>query len=485
MSLIELLFLINYSLVVIFVLAMIVKGDKKPIRVFAWTIAMIIPFIGLLAYIYIGKGIASSTKHMLKNRKLKNEEYDKILGKEVNVFKQNFKNDENIRKDLILLNLNNAKSIFSLNNSINIFTNGPQMLDSLKKDIINAKKTINLMFYIFANDKTGKEIRDLLTEKAKQGVEVKVIYDAIGSPKTNKKFFENLIKAGGEVKAFFPSMFGIKWFNVYMNYRHHRKIVVIDGKTAYTGGLNLRDDHMGLHKKLSPWRDTHLKIEGPAVYSLQNIFISDWRYVNKKYLSTNLYLNENYYAPANTFVENRVGVQVVDSSPEMNNEPIKECLIKMINSAKDTIRIQTPYFIPDDIFKGALSLALLSGVKVEIMIPRIPDHKTVWYATLSYIKELQEMGAKIYFYNGFLHSKTLSIDDDIVTIGSCNMDIRSFSLNFEVNTVIYNEEISKKHKEIFEEDKKNCEIIEKTYFMQIGFAKKLMMKWCRLFSAIF
>lgn len=486
MKVIDILLLINYLLAVLFVLGMIIKADKKPVRIFAWTIVLVIPFFGLICYIYIGKGISAKTKYMLKKRKIKIEEYEKLLQTEALEFKNgNFNLVEDNNKDLILLNLNNAGSLFSTNNKVKIYTNGLEMLEELKEDIKNATKSINLMFYIFATDKTGKEIRDLLIEKAKQGVKVKVIYDAVGSLKTNKLFFRKLLKVGGEVEAFFPPLFGIKVLNAYANYRNHRKIVVIDGRIGYTGGMNIRDDHMGLHKKLKPWRDTHLRIEGACVYSLQNVFISDWRFVNKKYLPTNLYVNNTYYSENNEELHNGIGMQVVTSSPETINEPIKECMIKMIMKAKKVIRIQTPYFILDDTFKGALILALLSGVKVEIMVPKLADHITVWYASISYLQDIERYGAKIYFYKGFLHSKTLSIDDEITTIGSSNVDIRSFSLNFEVNVVLYGNEITSLCNNMFDEDIKNCDLIDKSYFKQISVFKKWFMKFCRLFSAIF
>lgn len=487
MKVIDILLLINYILVFLFILGMIIKADKKPVRIFAWTIVLMIPFFGLICYVYIGKGISAKTKFMLKKRKIKIEEYEKLLQKEALEFRNGtFKTVEDNNKDLIMLNLNNASSLFSTNNKVKIFTNGKEMLDHLMQDIKNASKSINIMFYIFANDKTGKEMRNLLIEKAQQGVKVKVIYDAVGSFKTSKFFFRKLVKAGGEVEEFFPPFLGIKVLNVYANYRNHRKIVVIDGKIGYTGGMNIRDDHMGLHKKLKPWRDTHLKIEGSCVYSLQNIFISDWRFVNKKYLPTNLYVNDTYYADVNeNQIQNGIGMQVVASSPETINEPIKECMIKMITKAKSIIRIQTPYFILDDTFKGALILALLSGVKVEIMVPSLADHKTVWYASLSYLQDIEKYGAKIYFYKGFLHSKTLSVDDEIVTIGSSNVDLRSFSLNFEANVVLYGNDITNEHNNIFNEDIKHCELIDQSYFKQIPFIKKMFMRFCRLFSAIF
>ena len=488
MRVIDVLLLINYICVIISVLSMILRAEKKPIRIFAWTIFLLVPFVGLIIYIYVGKGISLKTKYMLKKRKVKIEEFEALLEKEVKLVKNSSIEElEDDKKNLILLNINNAKSMYTIYNDVKFYKWGKDMLQNLKNDLQNAKKSINIMFYIFANDSTGKQIRDILVEKAKQGVKVKVIYDAVGSMFTHKRFFKELVKNGGEVESFFPPLFGIKVLNAYVNYRNHRKIVVIDGKIGYTGGMNLRNDHMGMDRKLSPWRDTHIRIVGPAVYELQNTFLSDWRFVNKKYVPTRVYFNETYYykfEPVNDMSE-RVGIQIIASSPDTLNQPIKECMIKMITLAKKSIKIQSPYFILDDSMRESLILALLSGVEVEVMFPRKADHITVWLASLTYLKDLQKYGAKIYLYNGFLHSKTLSIDESVVTVGSCNMDIRSFSLNFEINSLMYGEEVTKQQNNLFNEDKLNCQLISEDYFKKMNIFKKFGMKICVLFSAIF
>ena len=488
MKVLDVFLLLNYIFAGISVIAMILRAEKKPVKIFAWTIVLMIPFVGLVAYIYVGKGISTKTKFMLKRRKVKIDEFEHLLNEEVKLVRStgNNKRDEE-RNDLVLLNLNNAKSIYTVYNDVKYFKWGKDMLENLLKDLENAKHTINILFYIFATDATGKRVRFLLIKKAKQGVKVKVIYDAVGSMYTYKRFFRSLIKNGGEVETFFPPLFGIRILNGYANYRNHRKIVVIDGKIGYTGGMNLRNDHMGLKRRLSPWRDTHLRIEGPAVYELQNVFLSDWRFLNKKYIPAHVFFNTNYYYRFNNSFdsEKKVGMQVIASSPDTLNQPIKECMIKMIMSAKSNVKIQSPYFVLDDSMKEALILAMLSGVKVEIMFPRIADHKSVWLASLNYLKEMQKYGANIYFYNGFLHSKTLCVDDSVVTVGSCNMDIRSYSLNFEINCVMYGKEIANKQNELFENDKRNSELIKENYFKKMNIFRKIGMKFCNLFSAIF
>ena len=482
----NILFLINYISITVCIVAMIIKAEKKPIKIFAWSFVMLVfPFLGLLIYLVIGRGLDYHTKHMLKKLKVKNEEYDDIINKQVLAFKhEKLNNFDDDTKSLILLNLNNSNSLYTDNNKVKYYNDAIEMLNELKEDINNATKTINLMYYIFATDKTGTEIRDLLIEKAKQGVKIKVIYDAIGSHRTGKKFFKDLVASGGEVEAFMPSVIGYRLDNV--NYRNHRKIVVIDGKIGYTGGINLRDDHIYGTQK-SVWRDTHLRLEGPCVFELQNTFIADWRFVNKKFIQVNTFFNENYYGNITEFQdkEYKSPVQIINCSPATRSEQIKECFVKMISEAKKTIRIQSPYFIPDDFLIGVLHLALMSGVKVEIMLPKIPDYKIVWNASMSYAKILHEMGADIYLFEGFIHSKTLSVDDLAVSVGSCNFDIRSFALNFETNAVIYDKNIINEHNNIFEKDKEKCTEIDKSYFNRMNIFQKLSMKICKLFSSIF
>lgn len=484
MSPFQICLLINYIICLLSILGMIFIEHKKPIRITAWSLVLIVfPFLGLLLYILIGYGLGLRTKLLMRKRRLYNEQYERNLKSQIDLLNHNEQEKEYKYSDLVLMNLKNADSIFSEDNKVEYFSSGAQMLEQLKKDLLSAKHTINILFYIFANDKTGKQIKDILIQKAKEGVKVKLLYDAIGSLKTHKYQFIKLKKAGGEVEEFFPAFMGLKILNFRANYRNHRKIVVIDGKIAYTGGMNLRNDHMGLKKRVSPWRDCHIKIEGSAVYSLQNIFISDWRISRKIPEKNNYFLNDDYFS--SDIKKGNTPMQIVASGPTINDErKIEEMMIKMIMSAKKSIKIQSPYFVLDDELKNALKIALLCGIKVDIVVPKKPDKWFVYFATLSYLNEMQKMGANVYLYHGFIHTKALVVDDDVLTMGSCNMDIRSFALNFEVNSVIYGYEFIKPYLDNFDNDLLESDKIDKLYFKKLPIIKKLGMSISRLFSAI-
>lgn len=472
---------------VMLVATMILIERKKPESISAWVIVLtIFPIFGFLFYALIGGGLSFKTKRMLRKKAIYNESYIEDLETQAN---QLYTNDESLfnnaakkYKDLVLMNMKNAESVFSKNNSITYFYDGQKKFEELLKDIKKAKHHIHLLYFIFANDKTGKTLCKLLTEKAKEGVEVRLLYDSFGSLRTKPKMFKELLKAGGEIYEFFPPLFGVKLVNFKANYRNHRKIVVIDGKVGYTGGLNIRDDHMGRLKKLYPWRDAHIKLEGDAVHSLQNVFLSDWLHASEGYPDDSKFKTKKYFPKIAK--KGEVGIQIVSSGPENKPQQIKECFIKMINSATKNIYIQTPYFVPDDAFMEALRIALLSDVEVNIMIPRKPDKKTVYYATLSHIQKVLDLGAKVHLYNGFLHAKTITIDDEIASMGTCNMDIRSFMLNFEVNSVIYSASYTKDMNKMYIKDVGNSEQMSYNYFRDLSKFKKFLISIFRLFSPL-
>ena len=336
---------------------------------------------------------------------------------------------------------------------------------------------------IFADDKTGKEVMDILCKKAREGLDVKLIYDSIGSRKAPRRFFRKLEKAGGQVGEFFPPFMHIRLINLKLNYRNHRKLAIIDGMIGYTGGVNIRDDHLGKNKKLSPWRDTHIRIEGGGCYALQNIFLDDWRYCKNDNTPPKLYLENGLFPSPKIF--GNATIQVVNSGPDSQIQKIKETFVQMITNAKERVYIQTPYFIPDDVFTSALRIAASSGVDVRIMVPFIPDKKTVYLATLSYLKEMAEMGIKIYLYNGFLHSKAILIDSNKLSIGTCNTDNRSFGLNFEDTVIIYSNELNKEYSKIFEKDISKSKEVGINYFQKKRWITKLLQAIMRLLSSLF
>lgn len=484
MSPLQICILINYILCLFVILDMIFIRKKKVERILAWIIFLIIPFVGLFIYLVLGSGLDGFNKHNIKKLMVASREYNNHIKTQTQFLTNgnDTKYPDDV-KEMILFNLKNADSLYSSHNDIKYFLDGQSALDSLIADIKGAKSSIHIEFYIFANDKTGRIVRKILTEKAKEGVEVRVLYDAVGSITTSKINFRKLIKAGGKVCQFLPPFLGMPLLNFKANYRNHRKICVIDGKVAYTGGFNLRDDHMGKDKKLYPWRDTTIRVEGTSISSFQNIFLSDWRFATKDKVELKEYFTPKYF-PKNASISKNVPMQVIKSGPESSNEEIKACIVKMITSAKKYVRIQTPYFVPDDTVFGAIKLALLSGVQVELMIPEKMDHFLVHFANYSYINDLLPFGLKVYVYKGFIHSKVVLVDDKIITIGSCNIDIRSFALNFEANVVIYGEEETQNYYKIYDKDISNCEIydLEKSNKKNIFF--RMLTSFSRLFSNV-
>lgn len=462
---------------------MVFLEKKKPQTIISWlTILTFLPIIGFVLYIIFGSGLSVRTRRMIKKKAISERDIIKNIDGIHNL--NNAKLDGLTEKDkqIVTFCYNNG-SYPCPGSDVVIFNNGIQKISSLKEDLLKAKHSINIEYYIFANDSTGKQIMDILCQKAREGVDVKLIYDSIGSRKAPRRFFKRLIKAGGQVAEFFPPFMHIRLINLKLNYRNHRKIVVIDGKIGYTGGINIRDDHMGLNKKLSPWRDTSVRIEGSGVYGLQNIFIDDWRYCKKDNTPPKVYLEKGYFPSPE--IKGDVTVQVLSSGPDTSIQKIKEAFIKLVTNAEKKIWIQTPYFIPDDSFFSALFIALKSGVDVRIMVPNKPDKRSVYYVTLSYLKELSEMGAKIYLYDGFLHSKTIIVDDNKLSIGTCNLDNRSFGLNFEDTAIMYSVKLNKSYQKIYMTDMTNCYEVSPVYFKRKRWLTKFLQAIFRLLAPLF
>ena len=470
---------INFLLMI----SMVFLEKRKPENIIAWLSALtFLPIIGFLFYIVFGSGLSVRTRRMIKKKRIS----ERDIIRNINGIQtlEEAKVDGILKDDQELVSLCYSYGSYPLpGNDIKIYTNGSDKLADLKKDLLNAKKSINIEYYIFANDKTGNDIMKILCQKASEGVDVKLIYDSIGSRKAPRRFFKKLEDAGGQVGEFFPPFMHIRLINLKLNYRNHRKVVVVDGKIGYTGGINIRNDHLGLDKKLKPWRDTHIRVEGAGVYALQNIFLDDWRYCKNDNTPLRLYL-ENGYFPSPS-IKGNATTQLVTSGPDSAVPKILETYVKMITNAKKRVYIQTPYFIPDDVFISALRIAVKSGIDVRIMVPKIPDKKTVYLATLSYLKEVAELGIKIYLYNGFLHSKTLLVDDNKLSIGTCNTDNRSFRLNFEDTVIIYSKELNEQHRDIFEDDIKHSQQVDLNYFKKKRWLTKILQAIMHLFSAIF
>ena len=342
---------------------------------------------------------------------------------------------------LMQYNLMSGGSLLTMKNSLDIFTDGNNKFDALIEDIKNAEKYIHLEYYIIKQDYLFLNIAKELIKKADEGVEIRILFDGMGGRFMSKKILANMKAHSIKIGTFFPATLGK--INFRINYRNHRKIAVIDGKIGYVGGFNIGKEYVDGSKKFGHWRDTHLRIVGEAVNGLELRFGLDWRYATKE----DLFVNDRYFTQLEKmdFVpdkdDNILRMQIISSGPDSETKLIRDNYIEIINRAKDHIYIHTPYFVPDDAFMSALNIAARSGVDVRLMIPCMPDHPFVYSATLSWAGTLLEAGGKVYRYeNGFLHAKSVMADGKVACVGTANMDIRSFELNFEVNAMIYDEE---------------------------------------------
>ncbi|OCA82512.1 cardiolipin synthase [Pradoshia sp. D12] len=362
-------------------------------------------------------------------------------------------------KDLILMNMKTDHAVYTNDNEVEIFTDGKEKFNALFQDIASAKKHIHVLYYIIQNDTYGNRLLDALIEKAKEGVEIRLIYDDAGSRRISKKRIKKLREAGGNAEAFFPGKLPL--INLRINFRNHRKLVIIDRKVGYLGGFNVGEEYLGLDPKFGYWRDTHLRIIGDAVNDLQSRFMLDWAQAS----GDKMEWTEDYFKYSKQHNEKGVGLQIVTSGPDSEREQIKKSYIRMILDAKEYIYLQTPYFIPDDSLLDAIRIASMSGVDVRVMIPNKPDHLFVYWATYSYVGELLKAGAKVFLYeNGFLHAKTMVIDDRLATVGTANIDVRSFRLNFEVNAIIYHADTAVRLRDTFADDlKQSHELTSEIY----------------------
>ena len=438
------LFLINF----VIALTIIFLERKNPSATLAWImILFLVPVAGIILYFLFSQNIAR--QRIFRMTKYEEAIINASLNEQINSIKRgefNFSNPESKKwQDMIRLHQTYSDSFFTQDNKISVLTDGMHKFESLIKDLMEAKQTINIMYFIVKNDSMGRPLIDTLTKKAKEGIEVRLLIDAMGSRQISKKTLESFRLAGGQFAFFFPPMF--KYLNMKLNYRNHRKLVVIDGAIGYLGGFNVGNEYIGKKKKFGFWRDTHLRLMGSCVQDMNARFILDWRFASKE----NIVLSQAYYDEP--FQAGTTGIQIVSCGPDSLREEIKQGYLKMISSAKKNIYIQTPYFVPDASILEVLKTAVLSGVDVKIMIPCMPDHMFVYWATYSYVGILLNLGAKIYIYDeGFMHAKTICVDGEIASIGSANFDIRSFRLNFEANAFIYDAAEVYKLEAIFETD---------------------------------
>ena len=472
--------LIGSVMIANFVLAftIIFLERKNASTTWAWLMVLFfIPVLGFILYLIFGKRLTGQiftwdTKSRLGvekqvQKQLEILENDRIPYKQ-DVLKQ--------YKELYYLHLKHNDALYSQNNKVDLFTDGTEKFSALIRDLEQAKDHIHLLYYIVRHDQLGTKIANVLIKKAREGVEVRFLYDDMGSRSLSRKYVRRLEEANIQVGAFFPPK--IPKVNFKINFRNHRKLAIIDGEIGYIGGFNIGDEYLGKSDKFGYWRDTHLRVRGDAVKTMQTRFILDWNQASRNHID----YNEKYFIGGEI---GDVGVQIVSSGPDQEWEQIKYGYIKMILAAKEYVYIQTPYFIPDDSLMDALRIAALSGVKIKIMIPNKPDHLFVYWATLSSVGELLGEGAEIYLYqNGFLHAKTIVVDGKVSSVGTANIDVRSFRLNFEVNAFLYDVDMAQQLVDVFQEDIKLSTQMTKNLYEQRPISIKFKESISRLISPI-
>ncbi|WP_047983857.1 cardiolipin synthase [Ornithinibacillus californiensis] len=458
-------------------LSIVFLERKDASATWAWLMVLLfVPVIGFFVYLIFGRRLSGKrifTWDAKAKLGVKTIVQSQLRAIENNEFVFNQLEEY---KDLYYLHLRNDDAIFTQNNDIEIFVNGKDKFRSLLADMEKATDHIHLLYYIIRHDELGQQIANMLMKKAAEGVEVRVLYDALGTRYLRPKYIRKLKKAGVQLEAFFPSF--IPKINFKVNYRNHRKLAIIDGKVGYIGGFNIGDEYLGKSKKFGFWRDTHLRISGDAVQSMQTRFILDWNQASKQ----DIIYDERYYSSE---TKGSAGVQIVSSGPDSDWEQIKNGYIKMIMSAKEYVYIQTPYFIPDESLRDAIRIAALSGVDVKIMIPNKPDHPFVYWATLSYVGDMLEAGAQVFIYQkGFLHSKTIVVDGKIASVGTANIDVRSFRLNFEVNAFLYDHALATKLLDAFNVDVKHSTQMTKKLYNKRSIGIRIKESISRLLSPI-
>ena len=463
---------ILYLFIVIAAVVVVVREKRNPIRALAWVIALIfLPGIGLIFYIFFGRSLRGEMMTQNNKRRMLNSQRNTSEKK-----KRHFAPSEET-KNLVVLGSRLSGFQYTENNKVEIFTDGYTKFEFLKKDLKLAQKSIFLQYYIFLDDKIGNEIADILISKARDGVEVKVIYDHVGSFSAKNSFFKRMEKEGVEIHPFFRVNF--PQFANRVNWRNHRKIVVIDGKIGYIGGMNIADRYSyGDGDGKTSWRDTHFRVQGDIIESLVYSFVIDW----------NFQKNNTYFPDLSSISHNETsntGLQLVTGGPVNNWNNLSLMFLKAITSARKKIWIQTPYFLPTDALFNAIEAAALAGVDVRIMMPEHTDSVLLHYASFSYISQCIEAGVKIYLYQaGMLHAKSMIIDDSLVIAGSTNFDFRSFENNFECNLFMYDDTINEKMRDIFYEDIKKCIRVNKESWQKRPLGHRFKESVLRLISPI-
>lgn len=467
-------FVVIYEIVVVLMIIHVLMDNRQPAKTMAWALVIyFVPFVGMIFYLFFG--VNTRRERLVSQRSMNQLTKRSML---------EFVEQQGLRvaqrhKPMVDLFINQNLAMPFKDNSFDIYTDGYAFFPDLLAAIGMAKSHIHFDFYIFDDDALGMLIADALIDRAHEGVEVRVIYDDVGCWNVSHKFFERMREEGIEVCAFLPVRFPS--FTSKVNYRNHRKIIVIDGKVGFVGGMNIALRYVK-GKDGKPWRDTMVKVEGSAVYGLQRAFLVDWYFVDRTLISDRKY----YPQPLVSSPNNRIA-QTVTSSPISSNPEIMQGYVRLILAARRYIYIESPYFLPNEPVLFALKTAALGGLDIRIIVPWKTDAGLAEWGGRSYLREMEEAGVSVYLYTGgFLHSKMLICDDSLVSCGSTNFDFRSFENNFESNTFIYDEDTALRFKAIFLDDQtQTVEFKNVERRMKPKFPTRLWESIARMLSPLF
>ena len=456
----------------------VLMDNRQPAKTMAWALVILfVPLIGVVLYMFFG------VNHR-KRRLVNSRQMDELTKRSM----LNFVEQHDLRvperhKQLVDLFINQNLSLPFRDNQVDIITDGYAFIPELLKDIAHARHHIHMVMYIFEDDELGSLLSDALIAKAREGVKVRIIYDDVGCWRVHHRFFEQLREEGVEVEPFLPVHFPS--FTSKANYRNHRKVIVIDGRVGYIGGMNIARRYVkGIERRTLPWRDTMLRLQGGVVYALQRTFLVDWYFVDRTLITDRV-----YYPPlseALTAKSQQLIAQIVTSGPTSPYPEIMQGYVRAILAARRYIYIQTPYFLPTDSVLFALKTAAMAGIDVRVMCPLRSDARFTEWASRSYLRELYEAGARVLFYQtGFLHSKLMVIDDSLSTCGSTNVDFRSFENNFEANVFLFDEGTALRFKKVFADDEsQSVSLADLPSRLHPRFWARLWESLTRLFSPL-
>jgi cardiolipin synthase len=406
---------------------------RHPGKTVAWLMIMIVfPVIGFVLYYFLAQEYKQRRKLKKRSDQMSTETqaFFASLARHAHNAAQLDERTVDDHRRLFSFLGNLSEAPITLRNQTTVYADCTEIYTAMLDAMADAEDHIHMAFYTFRSDRVGRRFQEVLVQKALAGVQVRVMVDGVGSYQINRRFIHEMKQAGIEVYSFLPPL--IAFFDKRINFRNHRKIIVVDGKVGFIGGVNIGEEYVGGNERLGYWRDTHLKFAGDAVYYIQHMFISDWRLASAaKILDLPRYYPEHQ-------IKEREAVQIIASGPDKHWDAILEMFFATISSATTSVYLTTPYFIPDSSITMALKTAASSGVDVRIILPHTPDSRLVHWASLSYMEEMMRAGVRCYLYTeGFIHAKVLIIDEVIATVGTANMDMRSFFSNFELNAVLF------------------------------------------------